>query len=196
MKGILKAFKRSLQYLWIFVWLKIYINTYGIYAIVAKDAKRMADETGIPFRGFSTMVELFLQSEICFRDVFYWRCKYRCRLLKCFFKRYPLLFLDGNMTAEGGAFYFHHPFSTFINAKYVGYGCTFRNNITIGNKTVNGALISPTLVGGVDVGVNSCVIGAVTVGKNAVIGAGSVVVKDVPENAIVAGNPSRIIKYK
>lgn len=34
------------------------------------------------------------------------------------------------------------------------------------------------------------------IGKNAVVGAGSVVTKDVPDNAIVAGNPARIIKYK
>lgn len=35
----------------------------------------------------------------------------------------------------------------------------------------------------------------VTIGKNAVIGAGSVVTKDVPENTIAVGNPARIIKY-
>ena len=34
------------------------------------------------------------------------------------------------------------------------------------------------------------------IGKNAVIGTGSVVTKDVPDNAIVAGNPARIIKYR
>ena len=34
------------------------------------------------------------------------------------------------------------------------------------------------------------------IGKNAVIGTGSVVTKDVPDNAVVAGNPARIIKYK
>ena len=33
------------------------------------------------------------------------------------------------------------------------------------------------------------------IGKNAVIGTGSVVTKDVPDNAIVAGNPARVIKY-
>ena len=34
-----------------------------------------------------------------------------------------------------------------------------------------------------------------TIGENAIIGAGSVVTKDVPDNAIVAGNPAKIIKY-
>lgn len=35
-----------------------------------------------------------------------------------------------------------------------------------------------------------------SIGRNAVIGAGSVVTKDVPDNAIVAGNPARILKYR
>jgi len=41
----------------------------------------------------------------------------------------------------------------------------------------------------------SIILGGVTIGKNAVVGAGSVVTKDVPPNAIVAGNPIRLIKY-
>lgn len=39
------------------------------------------------------------------------------------------------------------------------------------------------------------VLPGVTIGNNAVIGAGSVVTKDVPDNAVVAGNPARILKY-
>jgi acetyltransferase-like isoleucine patch superfamily enzyme len=44
------------------------------------------------------------------------------------------------------------------------------------------------------VGVNSVVLMNVTVGDNSVIGAGSVVTKDVPPNVVVAGNPARIIR--
>ena len=36
----------------------------------------------------------------------------------------------------------------------------------------------------------------VTIGENAEVGAGAVVIKDVPDNCIVAGNPARIIKKK
>ena len=41
----------------------------------------------------------------------------------------------------------------------------------------------------------SIICPGVTIGENAVVGAGSVVTKDVPDNAIVAGNPAQIIKY-
>lgn len=48
----------------------------------------------------------------------------------------------------------------------------------------------------VDFGVNVICIGNITIGDNAIIAAGAVVVKDVPANAIVAGNPAKIIKYR
>ena len=39
-----------------------------------------------------------------------------------------------------------------------------------------------------NIGSNSCIIGHVTIGDNVIIGAGSIVVKDVPSNVVVAGN--------
>ena len=45
------------------------------------------------------------------------------------------------------------------------------------------------------IGVNVTILPGVTVGENAVIGAGAVVTKDVPDNAVVVGNPARVIKY-
>ena len=42
---------------------------------------------------------------------------------------------------------------------------------------------------------NAIILPGITIGYGAIIGAGSVVTKDVPANAIVAGNPAKIIKY-
>ena len=47
-----------------------------------------------------------------------------------------------------------------------------------------------------DIGANCVVIGEIVIGKNVTIGAGSVVTKNIPDNAIVIGNPARILKYK
>lgn len=45
------------------------------------------------------------------------------------------------------------------------------------------------------IGVNSVILPGVKIGKNAIIGAGSVVTKDVLPNAVVAGNPAKLIRY-
>lgn len=46
------------------------------------------------------------------------------------------------------------------------------------------------------IGFNSIILKGVKIGKNSIVACGSVVTKDVPENAIVAGNPAKIIKQK
>jgi acetyltransferase-like isoleucine patch superfamily enzyme len=44
------------------------------------------------------------------------------------------------------------------------------------------------------IGAGATILPGVTVGENAIVGAGSVVTKDVPDNAVVAGNPAKLIK--
>jgi UDP-2-acetamido-3-amino-2,3-dideoxy-glucuronate N-acetyltransferase len=54
----------------------------------------------------------------------------------------------------------------------------------------------PTLVKrGASIGSGAVLLCGITVGENAIIGAGSVVTKDVPADAVVAGNPARVFKY-
>ncbi|MGC8811232.1 MAG: acyltransferase [bacterium] len=47
---------------------------------------------------------------------------------------------------------------------------------------------------GASIGSNATILSKVTIGENAIVGAGSVVTKDVPPNTIVAGNPARVLK--
>ena len=62
---------------------------------------------------------------------------------------------------------------------------------------VEPASATPVIIeDGVLVGANAVVIEGVHVGKNAVVAAGAVVIEDVPENAVVAGTPARMIKMK
>ncbi len=84
---------------------------------------------------------------------------------------------------------------------FVGHGVMFIND-TYPRATTNGQLQTEadwkvehtTVKHGASIGSNSTILANVTIGENAIIGAGSVVTKDVPANTIVAGNPARIIR--
>ena len=55
--------------------------------------------------------------------------------------------------------------------------------------------VQPTLVKkGASIGSGATILANVTIGENAIVGAGSTVTKDVPANTIVAGNPARILR--
>lgn len=84
----------------------------------------------------------------------------------------------------------------------LGGRATVGANCHIGAGAVLAGVIEPAsatpviVEDGVLVGANAVVIEGVHVGKNAVVAAGAVVVEDVPENAVVAGCPARVIKMK
>jgi serine O-acetyltransferase len=75
----------------------------------------------------------------------------------------------------------------------IGDGCTIYQGVTLGGTSLSHGKRHPTLGRNVTVGVNSTVLGAITLGDNVKVGGGSVVVKDVPANATVVGVPARIV---
>jgi serine acetyltransferase len=80
----------------------------------------------------------------------------------------------------------------------IGANCTLRNSVTVGIKMyADGTRSKPPVIGDdVDIGSNAVIIGPIRVGSNVVIGAGAVVVKDVPDGAVVVGNPARIVRMR
>jgi acetyltransferase-like isoleucine patch superfamily enzyme len=85
---------------------------------------------------------------------------------------------------------------------FVGHGVMFINDKYPRATNEKGELqneedwkVEPTLVKkSASIGSGSTILSYVTIGENAVIGAGSVVTKDVPANTIVAGNPARVLE--
>ena len=79
-------------------------------------------------------------------------------------------------------------------------GCWLGPNVVLTNakhprsRNVKHELIGPTIMPGAKIGANATILPGVTVGRDALVGAGSVVVADVPDQAVIAGNPARIIK--
>jgi len=92
----------------------------------------------------------------------------------------------------GGAFAPFHGYSTIIHAHSLGENCTVFQNVTIGYN--NGD--KPTIGNNVIIYAGAVVIGGIRIGDNVIVGANSVVTKDVPSNCVVAGNPAKIIKIK
>jgi len=78
-------------------------------------------------------------------------------------------------------------------------GCWLGPNVVLTNakyprsKNVKKDLKGPTICSGAKIGANVTVLPGAKIGRNCLIGAGSVVVKDVAEDKIVAGNPAKII---
>ena len=93
----------------------------------------------------------------------------------------------------GGGLYIQHGFSTIITAEKIGKNCRIYQQVTIGYK--NGTS-PPILEDNVSVACGAKVLGNITMHSNSIAGAGSVVIKDVPENAIIGGVPGKVIGYK
>ena len=78
----------------------------------------------------------------------------------------------------------------------MGKNCSVYQNVTIGRgKKVNDIDV-PIIGDNVTIFTGAIIIGGVHIGNNAKIGAGAVVVKDVPENATVVGQAARILKQQ
>ena len=77
----------------------------------------------------------------------------------------------------------------------IGDNCHLYQGVTLGGTSTKRAKRHPTLGNGVVVGAGAKIIGAVNIGDDAKIGAGSVVVTNVPPNATVVGVPGHIVAY-
>jgi UDP-2-acetamido-3-amino-2,3-dideoxy-glucuronate N-acetyltransferase len=90
----------------------------------------------------------------------------------------PFVFIPTGVTIENNVFI--GPNVTFTNDKYPKVGAEW-------------TLLQTKIESHASIGANSVILPGITVGRMALVGAGSVVTKDVPERAVVAGNPATLI---
>ncbi len=116
------------------------------------------------------------------------RCDYGCNIFigNNFFANFNLTILDEAQVKIGNNVFIGPNVSMYtachpLNADERNTGIEWAEPITIGNS--------------VWIGGNVTIVPGVTIGDNVVIGAGSVVTKDIPSNVVAVGNPAKVIKH-
>ncbi|MDP4545829.1 serine acetyltransferase [Psychrobacter faecalis] len=106
-----------------------------------------------------------------------------------FSKKYMLEIPSG--TKIGYGLYIGHGQCVVINpTAIIGNNINLSQFTSIGSNSGNSAIIGDNVY----IGPNVCIVENVKIGSNVRIGAGSVVIKDIPDNAVAAGVPAKVIK--
>ncbi len=127
---------------------------------------------------------------------------------KCYLKHIPLIpqlikvlirILWGGIPYQcqigEGTIFAYQALGVVVHKRAVlGEGCRIQQNVTIGGTS--GKTEVPVLGDHVQIGAGAMVLGPIHVGDNVIIGANAVVNKDVPANAVVAGVPAKIIRFR
>lgn len=128
-----------------------------------------------------------------YRTVLYFRMGKLGTLLRMFASPMPTCYLSGTMSRNvGGGLVIQHGHSMRLGASHVGRNLQIWHNVTVGKERSGGSL--PVIGDNVKICTGAVVLGGITIGNNVVIGACTVVVKSVPDNCVVVGNPARIVK--
>ena len=101
--------------------------------------------------------------------------------------------LGNNVTVKSGVFIWDG--TRIADNVFIGPNATFTNDLLPRSKIYPESFQGITIKEGASIGANATLLPGVTIGKNAMVGAGAVVIKDVPDQAVVVGNPAKVIRY-
>lgn len=81
------------------------------------------------------------------------------------------------------------------NNVFIGPNVTFCNDLFPRSKHYPDKFLKTIVEEGASIGANATILPGIRIGKSAMVGAGSVVISDVPDSVVVVGNPARVVKH-
>lgn len=101
--------------------------------------------------------------------------------------------IGDNVTIKSGVYVWNG--ARIEDDVFIGPNATFTNDRMPRSKVYPDKFEGITVKRNASVGANATLLPGITIGENALVGAGAVVTKDVPPNAVVVGNPARVVRY-
>lgn len=162
-------------------------------------SKEVIDED-IRFAGFSSVEDAVIESRP-FANILRYRLRKESKVLAklstIFIKTMNDLELNITSGKVGKGFRIWHGYGTVVFCESIGDYCSLNQGVTLGRGRPNTEGRDIPVIGDhVTIYTNAVVIGGITIGNNVEIGAGAVVIHDVPDNSVVAGVPAKVIRTK
>lgn len=158
--------------------------------VIFSDIKRLNRREILQLNEWSGLL-FHLHTNSYYRSLFYFRIGPVWSYLIGWYRPGNKYFIISYTTKIGRSFLLAHPYATIINAESIGDDFSCIQCTTLGDSKG----YRPIIGNNVSLGANVTIIGNVKIGNNVSIGAGSVVVKDIPDNCTAVGNPCRPIKF-
>lgn len=101
--------------------------------------------------------------------------------------------IGNNVTVKSGVYLWEG--TVVADDVFIGPNATFTNDVMPRSKVYPEVFSGISIKQGASIGANATLLPGVTIGREAMVGAGAVVVSDVPDYAVVVGNPAKVIRY-
>ena len=154
--------------------------------------KEMIKKDMLGFSGKTDLCDCLIKYRN-FRNIFYYRIENKilrgiCRII---LKENEGIEIYGDIA---GGLVIYHKMGCTINAKSVGENVKIMQGVTIGKGKMTDIGDKPAIGSNIWICTNAIIIGGVRVGDNCIIGAGAVVLSDIPDNSIAVGVPAHVVR--